>query len=120
MKNGYDSDANWLNCEFKFFENDNEATCVDPCLSTWELIDLIIELSCIIKGQKTSYVSDFMEPYLELDIERLQDKIRFKIRFEYDSREDGKTWEVTSLMEIEDAKKILEELREFQRFYPVR
>jgi hypothetical protein len=120
LNNEYDSDANWLNCEFKFFENDNEKTCVDPCLLTCELSEFIIGLSAVIDGQKTSYDSDFMEPYLEINVERLDNKIRFKIQFEYDSREDGKTWEVNSLAEIEQAKKFLNELKEFQRFYPER
>ena len=120
LKNEYDCDANWLNCEFKFFENDNEKTCVDPCLTTGELSEFIIELSYVIDGQKTSYVSNFMEPYLEINVERLENKISFKIQFEYDSREGGKSWEVTSLVEIEQAIKFLNELKGFQRFYPER
>ncbi len=115
-----DCDANWLNCEFRFHENNHEATSVDPCLLTYELSEFILGLSYVIDGLKTSYSSDFMEPYLEINIERVENKIRFRVQFEYDSREDGKRWEVASLVEIEEAIKILNELKEFQRLYPER
>ena len=120
LKTGYDSDANWLNCEFKFHENNHEATCVDPCLSTYELSEFIMGLSYVIDGLKTSYSSNFMEPYLEINIERVENKISFRIQFEYDSREDGKSWEVISLVEIEQAIKILNELKDFHNLYPER
>ena len=120
LKTEYDSDANWLNCEFRFYENSHEETCVDPCLLTGELSHFITGLSYVIDGLKTSYSSDFLEPYLEIDIERVENKIKIRIEFEYDSREDGKSWKVTSLIEIEQAIKFLTELKEFQRLYPAR
>lgn len=120
LKNEYDCDANWLNCEFRYSENDYVNSCVDPCLSTYELAELINGLSDITVGSKTSYHSDFLEPYLEIDIESVEDKIKFKIQFEYDSTGDGQSWEIVSLVGMEQAIKILEELKEFQCAYPVR
>ena len=120
LKTEYDSDANWLNCEFRFYENGHEEICVAPCLLTGELSDFIMGLSYVIDGLKTSYSSDFLEPYLGIDIERVENRIKIRIEFEYDSREDGKSWEVTSLIEIEQAKKFLNELKESQQLYPAR
>lgn len=120
LKDEYDYDANWLNCEFRYSENDHEDSCIDPCLLTYELETFINCLSEIIDGKKTSYSSDFMEPYLEINVKFVENKIRFEIKFEYDSTGDGKSWEITSLVEKDQAIKILEELKNYQCAYPKR
>ena len=116
----YNHDANWLNCKIVFCENEYENSMVDPCLTTSELSELIIGISNVVYGRNSSYFSDFLEPYLEITAEKIEDKIKFTIQYEYDSTKDDALWIVTSLLEMEQAEKFIEELKEFQRIYPER
>lgn len=116
----YDYDANWLNCKIGFSEGDYEASCIDPCLTTVELSMLVDALSSIINGDKTAFVSDFLEPYLEIGIERMGDRIKFAVQFECDSGEEEKYWSVISLVGVGEAAAILNELKNDLRMYPER
>ncbi len=117
----YNHDANWLNCEIKYAENDFIQTCIDPCLLTSELNKLIYSLSQILDGVESGYISDFLEPYLQISIAKAEDKILFIFSFVYSNKNDiWKTWKVTSLVEKSYAVDILNELKEFQKLYPER
>ena len=61
-KEGFDYDANWLMCEFKYSDAETNETYKDACLLTDELADMVEELSKILDGSEDGYISDFMEP----------------------------------------------------------
>ena len=113
-------DANWLDCKFDYQEGEWHDSRIDACLISYEFEGIITALSDIIAGTSSSYHSDFLEPYLEIKINKANGKIKFDIQFEYDSRDDGKFWSVSSLLEVEEAIGILEEMKEFNRLYPPR
>ena len=117
----YNYDANWLNCEIEYFENGSRYVYTDSCLLTYELEELIFALSKIIKGKESSYISAFMEPYLKIAIAKVENKMLFIVNFVYDTL-DGiwKTRKIASVVEVEHAVQILNELKELQRKYPER
>ena len=117
----YNFDANWLNCEIKYFEGDFNQVCIDPCLLTYELEDLIFALSKILDGTESEYNSMFMEPYLKISIAKVEDKIRIVFKFMHDTLSSPwGIWEVDSLLEKKYATEILNELKELQKNYPQR
>lgn len=114
-------DANWLICEIKYSEDDFSQIYKDACLLTYELEDLINSLSKILVGDENSYISDFMEPYLQISIAKAEEKVMFIVHFVYDT--SGEIWKkrkVAALVEKEYATQILDELRELQKVYPQR
>ena len=78
----YNYDANWLNCEIEYFENGSRYVYTDSCLLTNELEELIFALSKIIKGEESSYISAFMEPYLKIAIAKVENKMLFIVNRE--------------------------------------
>ena len=118
---GYDYDANWLICEIKYSEESFRQSYRDACLLTYELEEWINSFVKILDGEAGGYISDFMEPYLQVAIAKAEDKIMFIVHFVYDTT-DGiwKKRKIASLLEKESAKQILDELREMQKNYPQR
>ncbi len=53
-------------CEVKYSDAETNETFKDACLLTYELADMVEELSGILDGSEDGYISDFMEPYLKV------------------------------------------------------
>ena len=120
-KNDYNYDANWLTCEINYSDRENNNTYRDSCLLTCELEELIEALSKILNGEPGGYISEFMEPYLQISISKADDKIMFVIHFVYDTSKNGwKKCKVSSLVEQDKALCFLEELKGLQKCYPER
>lgn len=121
VDNEYNYDANWLVCEIKYSENDFTEVYSDACLLTCELEELAEALLKILNGDDSGYISDFIEPYLNVSIAKAGDKVLFIVHFVYDT--SNGIWrkrKVTSLVDKEHATHILHELVEFQKKYPQR
>lgn len=118
---GYDYDANWLICEIKYSENELNEVYRDACLLTYELEELISALTKILKDEEEAYISDFMEPYLQISIAKVEEKVLFIVQFVYDT--SGGIWKkriVSSVVEKESAMRFLDKLVELQKAYPER
>ena len=99
-KNDYNYDANWLTCEINYFDGENNHNYENPCLLTCEFEELIKALSDILDGEPGGYISEFMEPYLQISISKADDKVMFVIHFVYDTLENNwKKCKVSSLVE---------------------
>ena len=79
------------------------------------------ELSNVLSGAKEEFVSDFVEPYLEVSILKEGDKIRFIISFEYEySDEEEKVWKINCLANEDYAYENLSEFKKLASKYPSR
>ncbi len=112
-------DANWLICEIEYSEDGFSQTEHDACLLTDELEELTLSLSKILDGDESGYISSFTEPYLQISISKVDEKVVFNVHFIYDTKEWNK-FKVTSCVEKEYATRILDELKELQKRYPER
>ncbi len=117
----FDYDANWLICEIKHSDAGCSEIYKDACLLTYELADLEENLSKIIDGSESSYISDFMEPYLKIAMAKSDEKIVFIFHFVYDTQ-DG-IWrerKICQSLSYEEAKLISDELKKLIINYPER
>ena len=123
-KNTCYDDANWLNVSITYThdEQSNPRTRIDACVETWDISHLATTLKQILNGKQTKYVSDFLEPYLEISITRVEDKFQFDCSFcyEIDKNDNWKTWEVSSLLDSNQVLAILNELQSTCDTYPIR
>lgn len=118
-KKEFNYDANWLLLEFVCCNENTKKTYTDTCLLTYELSDLINALQQVIKGGESSYISDFMEPYLAVCITRIDEFIIFVVSFVYDTT--GGKWSkigVTAKWTISEAIDKMNELKDMERKFP--
>ncbi len=117
----YDHDANWLICEIKYAEDDCNHVYTDACLLTYELQELTKAMQKILNKEEDAYISEFLEPNLQIAIARVEEKVVFTIRYVYDITD--KRWNkriVSSVMDAEMAQQAFHELTKFQKAYPER
>ena len=123
-KNSHYEDGNWLNVEFTYMSNSqsNPRTSIDACIETWDVDHLAKTLKQLLDGTQTQYVSDFLEPYLELSITRVEDKFQFDCSYcyEIDKNDDWKTWEVSTLLDKNQVTELIDELTNTCATYPIR
>lgn len=118
-KKDFDYDANWLICKFVYKEDNLCETYEDASLLTYELADLKEAFYSIIEGDKNSFISDFLEPYLKIAIVKMEEKIIFTLHFVYDTlNHDWKTREITSVLSKEESIEIYQDLQNMCDLYP--
>lgn len=117
----FDYDANWLICKIVYSDERCNETYKDACLLTDELADFEKNMLHIVEGSEDSYISDFMEPYLKIAIAKCEEKIMLIFHFVYDTL-DGiwKERKICQLLSYEEAKLILNDLKELINNYPKR
>ena len=114
---GYDYDANWLNCEVCYTEGEKERKYIVPCILTDELASLISAMKELSAGKRDSYMSNFIESYLIIAIDRAGDNFLFTIKFIDDNSE---MYSVTSVVDEKRIKEIIKDLNEYKRTFPQR
>jgi hypothetical protein len=112
---GYDYDANWLNCEVCYTEGEKEGKYIAPCILTDELASLISALEELSTGKRDSYMSNFVESYLIIAIDRAGDNFLFTIKFIDDNSE---MYSVTSVVGEKRIKEIIKDLNEDKKTFP--
>ena len=114
---GYDYDANWLNCEVCYTEGEKERKYIAPCILTDELAGLISAMEELSVGKRDSYMSNFVESYLIIAIDKAGDNFLFTIKFIDDNSE---MYSVTSVVGEKRIKEIIKDLNEDKRAFPQR
>lgn len=117
-KNGLD--PNWLNCRFVYGDGGAEEAYTDPCLLTFELKGLAEALAGILNGEADRYASAYLEPYLRIGISREGRGISWELDFVYDTREEWKSRQLRTLLDMREAQALLSELRAMSRAFPAR
>lgn len=118
---GYGHDANWLVCEMKYTDENGTEIYQDPSIDTYDLREITESLEEIVEGKEEIYVSEFMEPNLQIVLARLDEKISFVIQFVYD--ESGEVWKkrkMAVLLSQEEAVTVLNDLKSLMKAYPIR
>ena len=117
----YDFDANWLLCEIRYTEGDCNEAYRDACLLTCELRELIEAMEKILNKEKSAYISEFLESYLQIAIARLEEKLVFTIKYAYDVASGNWNERIVSAeMDEKMALNIFWELTKLQKAYPER
>lgn len=114
---GYDYDANWLNCEVCYTEGEKERKYIAPCILTDELATLISALEELSAGKRDNYMSNFVESYLIIAIDRACDNFLFTIKFIDDNSE---MYSITSVVDEKRIKEIIKDLRKDKETFPER
>ena len=115
-----DYDSNWLICQFVYSDGRLNETYTDACLLTFELEELATSLRLIINGQAESYTSEYLEPYLSIEILKQADLISWNIDFVYDTSDDWKSRQIKMELDTQEAQTILSGILEMLSAFPER
>ena len=114
---GYDYDANWLNCEVCYTEGERERKYIAPCILTDELATLISAMEELSAGETDSYMSNFVESYLIIAVDRAGNNFLFTVKFIDDNHD---VYSVTSVMDEKRINEIMKDLRKDKEAFPQR
>lgn len=120
-ENEYDYGANWLMVRITFFDGAKMQEKTDPCLLTEELQDLLNGVWSVLSGNKSIYISEFMEPYLKFSVARTEAGITIGCVFwQFLSEDEWEEWGVSQTVTVEEASGIARELKAMSEKFPQR
>ena len=114
---GYDYDANWLNCEVCYTEGEKERKYIAPCILTDELETLLFMLKELRDGKSDSYLSNFVESYLIIAVDRAGEDFLFTAKFVDDT---NTMYSVTSVVDKKRISEIISDLQKDMIAFPKR
>ena len=114
---GYDYDANWLNCEICYTEGTKEKKYIAPCILTDELETLLFMLKELRDGKSDSYLSNFVESYLIIAVDRAGEDFLFTAKFVDDT---NTMYSVTSVVDKKRIDEIISDLQKDMIAFPRR
>ena len=120
-ESGFDHDANWLMVSVTYSDDTGIRKYRDACLLTTELEGLVLELSEVVDGKESLFISDFLEPYLKIIVSRANEKIVIGMEFVYDTSEG--IWRSHRLSEVitkDSAYVMIDELKKMSTQFPKR
>lgn len=120
-KEEFNYDANWLVCVVHYSDAEINETYRDACLLTDELADMAEMLLKIHDGSEDGYISEFMEPYLQVAAARVDEKIL--IIFKFDHKTSNGVWkhrQIVTLLSQDDTAEIVQALKDLVNRYPKR
>lgn len=100
-------DVNWLTIQVKY-SNDSlkEYVYTDSCLLTFELKEIIEEFTKVANGISKEYKSDFIEPYLNIELENKKGEYVVEISFVTSTCSDE--WEEIGVKSSLNQKELLQ------------
>ena len=114
-------DANWLMAEIRYTEDGESSVQQDACLLTGELRDLWEQIDRLKTCGTASYISDYMEPYLQVALLKAEGQILCAIQFVYDTAgAEWKRWRICSRLTQEELEAFCDELETMVREFPER
>ncbi len=117
----FDYDANWLELEIIYCDENIKKTYIDPCLLTCEFSDLVNALQQIINNGENSWESNFIEPCLSIRITKIDKFINFVFSFVYDVTDaEVSKIEVAAKWTMKEAKDKVRELKDMELKFPIR
>ena len=115
----YDYDANWLNVAVSYTDGSALRRAVDPCLLATE-IDEVIDAFERVRAKGGAYISDFLEPYLQMAFLRDGERVGVVAKFVYDTSDVWKDWTVTQFLDPEEAEVFARAWQEMKVRFPSR
>ena len=116
-----DYDANWLTVSVRSTGTDFTAEFQDPCVRTWEVQEAAEALNRLIDGKIQDFRTDFLEPFLRMEAENVEDEFWLRVCFvcEVDKSERK---EITAVqrMDRERLAEILDEVKGVVQRFPKR
>ena len=76
-----DYDTNWLTVSVRYMEPDFTAEFQDSCVLTWEVQETAEALNRLIDGEIQDFRTDFLEPYLQIEAEKVKDEFWLRVCF---------------------------------------
>lgn len=114
-------DANWLNLKIKVESEKVKYEEIDPCVSTWDIEDMIRGMSALLKNKKAVYHTNFMEPYLSMEFEGHDKIIEVKFRHQIDGDSDFlETYEACFSIPTREFGEVIRQLKEEYEKFPKR
>ena len=113
-----DYDANWLTVSVRYTGTDFTAEFQDPCVLTWEVQEAAEALNRLIDGKIQDFRTDFLEPFLQIEAEKVGDEFWLRVCFVC-GVDKGERKEITAAqrMNRERLTEILDEIKgNVQRF----
>ncbi len=113
----YSYDANWLTLQVSHErEGYGPAVFRESFLLTFELEEIIRELTKIAEGDAYSYKGQFIEPVLEVEASRMRDKTLVSFDLVFDNYE----MMVADTVDDDELNRLIAELKELYEAFPER
>ena len=123
-------DPNWLLFRFAYTVNDlngqtgreggQTEVYEDASMLTWELKALYGNITELLDGKRAALKTDFMEPYLSIEIEEDAGLYPARIRFVYDTEKEWKELSVCGKMTRHELEGMADELEKMYERFPQR
>ncbi|MCD7727070.1 MAG: hypothetical protein LUH57_01830 [Ruminococcus sp.] len=113
-------DSNWLTVAIEYFDGVEHHSYTDNCLLADELESIVKNMKDILSGKETGMIADFIEPYLELAVTKVDDIYAMQIRFVYDTSDDWKEIYVSQGLTEEMYQGVCSDIEKMSKQFPVR
>ncbi len=123
-------DPNWLLFRFAYTVDDltglngreggHTEVYEDASMLTWELEALYGDITELLDGKRAALKTDFMEPYLSIEIKQDAGLYPVRIRFVYDTEKEWKELSVRRKMTRQELEDMADELKEMYERFPQR
>ena len=116
-----DYDANWLTVSVRYMGPDFTAEFQDSCVLTWEMQETAEALNRLIDGEIQDFRTDFVETYLQIEAEKVEDEFWLRVCFVCEV-DKGERKEITAAqrMDRERLAEILDEVKGVVQRFPKR
>ena len=115
----FDCDANWLTVNIAFEDEGSSLKYKDHCISTYEIETTSEEISDVISGKTSFFISDYFEPFLKIAFMEAGNDFILGVEYVYDS--DG--WNKHKLAQkltLDEARQFVDELDSVMMRFPKR
>ncbi len=120
-KKGMDeSDLNWLTVLVTYSDGAEHYSWTDNCLLAYGLESVARKMKDILSGKETGIIADFIEPYLELAVTKVDDVYAVQIRFVYDTSDDWQEIYVSQGLTEEGYREVCREMENMSKQFPTR
>lgn len=113
----YDYDAQWLVINLTY-EGNIKKEFIGPYIMTYELIELINELSRLYNHMTNKVKTNFTEPYFKIFATRNDDIINFEVKME--DFETNKKYSIKKDITLDELENIISNLEVLSLKYPER
>lgn len=118
LEEEYDYDANWLVIEFNYQEKDYNRKLIGPYLMTFEIIELINDLSRLYNNKTKKVESRFIETYFKIEVKANKDNFTMYVKL--NDFEKRKKYEIKKDITLEELDELITNLEIISLKYPER
>lgn len=117
-------DLNWLRIQIKYIKNGKEIVDYHNCILTFEIKNFVDESRKLISKFKEKIESAFLEPNLEISVDKKNNVYNLNVKYLYDTdTEDDNGWkyiEINKELDKDEFTDFINEIDKDFNLFPIR